>query len=153
MVARADRSPQRFYSLSGQIQSERNAYYEKLERTQKGSVWRALPRRVMDVTEWLSWFLGALQRAVDQAHRTVDGILAKQRLWQRAAGLPINARQAKVLAFMPSSSSFKLTTSKWVAIAKCSSDTALRDIAELVANGLLRKSSAGGRSTSYELND
>lgn len=150
MLTRAERSPQRFYSLSGQIQSERNTYYEMLERTQNGSG-RARGHQAMDVTEWLTWFLGALQRAVDQAHSTVDRVLARQRFWQRAAGMPINPRQAKVLNLLLEGLNAKLTSSKWAVIAKCSSDTALRDIAELVANGLLRKSAAGGRSTSYEL--
>jgi len=151
MLSRADRSPQRFYSLSAQIQRERKIYYETLERTQKVS--RLLERRAMDVTEWLGWFLGALQRALDHAQHAVDGVLAKQCFWQRAAGMPINPRQAKVLNLLLDGMNAKLTSSKWAAIAKCSSDTALRDIGELVATGLLRKTAAGGRSTSYELEE
>ncbi len=142
VLARADRSPQRFYSLSAQIQRERNAYYDVLERTQRGS---------LDVTEWLAWFLDTLGRAIDHAHTTLDAVLVKARFWQRCAGFAMNARQAKVMNRLLDGFEGKLTTTKWAALAKCSQDTALRDIAELVERGVLRRSSSGGRSTSYEL--
>jgi len=142
LLARADGSPQRFYSLSSQIQREREAYYDVLERTQKGS---------LDVTDWLSWFLSTLKDAVEQAHGTLDAVLAKARFWQRFAGVPMNARQIKLLNKLLDGFEGKLTSSKWAAIAKCSPDTALRDINELVDAGVLRKSIASGRSTSYEL--
>lgn len=144
LLARADGSRQRFYSLSAQIQRERNAYYDILERTQKGT---------LDVTAWLAWFLEVLHRAVDQAQHTLDAVLAKARFWQRFAGMPMNERQVKLLNRLLDGFEGKLTTSKWAAIAKCSPDTALRDINELLAHGALRKSAAGGRSTCYELND
>ncbi|WP_153004458.1 Fic family protein [Tepidimonas taiwanensis] len=144
LLARADGSPQRFYSLSAQIQRERKAYYDILERTQKGT---------LDVTEWLAWFLDALHRAVDQAQHTLDAVLFKARFWQRWAATPLNARQVKLLNRLLDGFEGKLSTSKWAAIAKCSPDTALRDINELMALGILRKSDAGGRSTRYELND
>jgi len=144
LLARADGSPQRFYSLSAQIQRERKAYYDILERTQIGT---------LDVTEWLAWFLDALHRAVDQAQHTLDAVLAKTRFWQRFAGTPMNARQVKLLNRLLDGFEGKLTSSKWAAIANCSPDTALRDITELLALGVLRKSPAGGRSTSYELNE
>lgn len=144
LLARADGSPQRFYSLSAQIQRDRKAYYDILERAQK---------RSMDVTEWLAWFLDTLHRAVDQAQRTLDAVLAKAHFWQRFAGTPMNERQAKLLNKLLDGLEGKLTSSKWAVIAKCSPDTALRDINELLAHGALRKSAAGGRSTSYELND
>lgn len=143
-LARADDSPQRFYSLSAQIQRERKAYYDILERTQKGT---------LDVTEWLAWFLDALHRAVDQAQHTLDAVLAKARFWQRFAATPMNERQVKLLNRLLDGFEGKLSTSKWAAIAKCSPDTALRDINDLLAHGALRKSVAGGRSTSYELNE
>jgi Fic family protein len=146
-LARADDSPQRFYSLSAQIQRERNAYYDILERTQKQS---------MEVTEWLAWFLATLHRAVDQAQHTLDAVLAKTRFWQRWAApgsAPLNERQAKLVNRLLDGFDGKLTSSKWAAIAKFSPDTALRDITDLLARGVLRKSDAGGRSTSYELND
>ena len=144
LLARADGSPQRFHSLSAQIQRERKAYYDILERTQKGT---------LDVTDWLAWFLNTLHRAVDQAQHTLDAVLAKARFWQRFAGTPMNSRQVRLLNRLLDGFEGKLTTSKWAAIAKCSPDTALRDIKELLVHGALRKSAAGGRSTSYELND
>lgn len=141
-LARADGTPQRFYSLSAQIQRERKAYYDVLERTQK---------RSMDVTEWLAWFLATLEGAVGSAQSTLDVVLEKARFWQRWAGTPLNERQAKLLNRMLDGLEGKLTSSKWAAIAKCSADTALRDINELVVAGILVKAGAGGRSTSYEL--
>ncbi|MDX3905839.1 MAG: Fic family protein [Pigmentiphaga sp.] len=144
LLARADGSPQRFYSLSAQIQRERKAYYDILERTQKGS---------MDVTEWLAWFLDVLHRAVDQAQHTLDAVLRKARFWQHWAATPLNERQVRLLNRLLDGFEGKLTSSKWAAIAKCSPDTALRDINDLLARGVLRKLDAGGRSTSYELND
>jgi Fic family protein len=144
LLSRADGSPQRFYSLSAQIQRERKAYYDILERTQKQS---------MDVTEWLAWFLDALHRAVDQAQHTLDAVLVKTRFWQRWATTPLNERQVKLLSKLLDGFEGKLTSSKWAATAKCSPDTALRDINDLLERGVLRKTDAGGRSTSYELND
>jgi Fic family protein len=144
LLARADGSPQRFYSLSAQIQRERRAYYDILERAQK---------RSMDVTEWLAWFLDTLHRAVDQAQHTLDAVLTRTRFWQCWATTPLNERQVKLLNKLIDGFEGKLTSSKWAAIAKCSSDTALRDINALLARGVLRKSAAGGRSASYELSD
>ncbi|AVR88457.1 Fic family protein [Thauera aromatica] len=144
LLARADGSPQRFYSLSAQIQRDRRGYYELLERTQKGD---------MDVTGWLVWFLDSLRCALDQAHQTLDSVLSKPRFWQRWAATPLNERQAKVLNRLLDGFDGKLTSSKWAAIGKCSTDTALRDINDLLARGMLRKVAGGGRSTGYELND
>ena len=143
-LVRADGCPQRFYSLSAQIQRERKAYYDILERTQKTS---------LDVTEWLAWFLDTLHLAVDQAQHTLDAVLAKAQFWQRWAMTPLNARQVKMLNRLLDGFEGRLTSSKWATIAKCSMDTALRDITELLALGVLRKSAAGGRSTSYELSE
>jgi Fic family protein len=141
-LARADGSPQRFYSLSAQIQRERKDYYEVLERTQKGT---------LEVTGWLSWFLGALGRAVASAQGTLDSVLVKSRFWQRWAGLPLNERQVKLLNRLLDGFDGKLTSSKWAAIAKCSPDTALRDISQLLDMGVLQKTPHGGRSTGYTL--
>lgn len=143
LLARADGSAQRFYSLSAQIQRERKGYYDILERTQRGS---------MDVTLWLAWFFDALHRAVDQAQVTLDAVLAKARFWREWGATPFNERQVKLLNRLLDGFDGKLTSGKWAAIAKCSSDTALRDINDLVARGVLRKAEGGGRSTSYELN-
>ena len=130
--------------MSAQIQRERKAYYDILERAQK---------RSMDVTEWLAWFLDTLHRAVDQAQYTLDAVLTKTRFWQRWGTMPLNERQVRLLNKLLDGFEGKLTSSKWAAIAKCSPDTGLRDINDLLARGVLRKSDAGGRSTSYELND
>ena len=135
------------YSLSAQIQRERKAYYDILERTQK---------RSLDVTEWLAWFLDTLHRAVGEAQHTLDAVLARTRFWQRwapSSSAPLNERQVKLVNRLLDGFEGKLTSSKWATIAKCSPDTALRDITDLLARGVLRKSDAGGRSTSYELND
>ena len=144
LLARADGCPQRFYSLSAQIQRERKAYYEILERTQKGT---------MDVTAWLLWFLDGLQRAAEEAQQTLDAVFLKTRYWQRWATLPLNERQVKVLNRLLYGFDGKLTNSKWVAIARCSADTALRDINDLLARGILSKTGAGGRSTAYQLTE
>ncbi len=143
LLARADGSPQRFYSLSAQIQRERKAYYDILEKTQKGG---------MEVTDWLAWFLETLHRAVDQAQHTLDAVLTKARFWHCWAALPLNERQVKLLNKLLDGFDGKLTSSKWAAIAKCSPDTALRDINDLLAQGVLRKTEGGGRSTGYALN-
>jgi Fic family protein len=142
-LARADASPLRFYSVSAQICRERQGYYDILERTQKGT---------LDVTGWLSWFIEALHRAVDHAQDTAATALARNRFWQRWGATPMNARQVKVLNRLLDGFEGKLTSSKWAAMTKCSPDTALRDINELVAVGPLRKAPGGGRSTAYELN-
>ncbi|MBS1228534.1 MAG: Adenosine monophosphate-protein transferase SoFic [Proteobacteria bacterium] len=144
LLARADGSSQRFYSLSAQIQRERKAYYDILERTQKGT---------LDVTAWLAWFLDSLLRAVDQAQHTLDAVLVKARFWQRLAAIALNERQVKLLNRLLDGFEGKLTNSKWAAMAKCSPDTALRDINDLLSRGVLQKTAAGGRSTSYKLND
>ena len=141
-LARAEQSSQRFYSLSAQIQRERKNYYDLLERTQKGT---------LDVTDWLKWFLGCLLRAMQGTEVTLSAVLTKARFWQRWAGAPLNERQVKLINRLLDGFDGKLTSSKWAAIAKCSPDTALRDITELIAVGVLMKSDAGGRSTSYEL--
>jgi Fic family protein len=143
-LARADGSPQRFYSLSAQIQGERKDYYDILERTQ---------RSTLNVTEWLAWFLGALRRAVGSAQHTLDAVLAKAHFWRRWATTPLNSRQVLMLNRLLDGFDGKLTSSKWAAIAKCSPDTALRDINDLVALGALRRSAGGGRSTGYELGE
>ncbi|MDP2228376.1 MAG: Fic family protein [Moraxellaceae bacterium] len=166
LLARADGSPQRFYSLSAQIQRERKAYYDILERTQKnlpatnfhdsstGGMRRdSHDTHTLDVTEWLAWFLETLHRAVDQAHSTLDAVLTRTRFWQHWGTMPLNERQVKLLNKLLDGFEGKLTSSKWAAIAKCSPDTALRDINDLLARGVLRKTEAGGRSTCYELND
>lgn len=143
-LAQAEQSTQRFYSLSAQIQRERLAYYTLLETTQKSG---------LDVTAWLDWFLACLLRAITAADATLSAVLTKADFWQRWAGTPLNPRQIKLLNRLLDGFEGKLTSSKWATIAKCSPDTALRDIQDLLERGLLQKSEAGGRSTSYAINN
>lgn len=142
LLARADGSAQRFYSLSAQIQRERRAYYEILERSQKGG---------LDVTEWLAWFLQQLDAAINNAQQLLDSVLFKACFWRHWSETPLNARHIKVLNRLLDGFDGKLTSSKWAALAKCSADTALRDINELLALGVLQKAEAGGRSSAYAL--
>ena len=141
-LARSENSPQRFYSMSAQIRQERNAYYDILEETQKGT---------MDITLWMDWFLGCLGRAVDGAQTTLSAVLAKARFWERVQGVPLNDRQRLVLNRLLDGFAGKLTTSKYAKLARCSQDTAYRDILPLVERGILVRNPEGGRSTSYEL--
>ncbi len=141
-LARSEQSPQRFYSMSAQIRRERTAYYDVLERTQKGT---------MDVTVWMGWFLDCLGRAINGAQTILAGVLRKARVWQELRAFPLNARQRVMLNRLLDGFEGNLTTSKWGKIAKCSSDTALRDIVELVERGILVRNPAGGRSSSYAL--
>ncbi|MGH6837469.1 MAG: Fic family protein [Methylocella sp.] len=142
LLARSEESPRRFYSMSAQIRIERKAYYDMLERTQKAD---------LNVAPWLEWFLGCLDRAFDGAEKTLAAVLQKAEFWKRYAGVPINDRQRDILNRLLDGFEGKLTSSKWAVIEKCSPDTALRDISELVALGILRKAPGGGRSTSYSL--
>ncbi|MGE0098757.1 MAG: Fic family protein [Hydrogenophaga sp.] len=141
-LARGDGSPQRFYSLSAQIQRERKAYYQVLERTQRGR---------LDVTEWLAWFITTLRRAIDSAHATLDSVLQKASFWQRWAQTPLNDRQVAMLNRVLDGMEGRLTSGQWARLTRCSSDTALRDIQHLVSLGALRKTEEGGRSSAYEL--
>ena len=143
-LARSEGSPQRFYSMSAQIRRERNAYYDILETTQK---------RDLDVTPWMEWFLGCLDRAFDGAEKTLAGIFQKAEFWNRHSAVSLNARQRDIVNRLLDGFDGKLTSSKWALIEKCSPDTALRDIADLVQQGLLKKNEGGGRSTSYSLAD
>ncbi len=142
MLARSENSPQRFYSMSGQIRIERNAYYNILEATQKGD---------LDITGWLEWFLGCLGRAIDGAENILAAVLTKARFWETHAGEQFNERQRNILTRLLNGFEGKLTSSKWATLNKCSQDTASRDIDDLVRRGILTRDAAGGRSTSYSL--
>jgi len=141
-LARSEKSPQRFYSMSAQIRIERNAYYDILEATQKGGP---------DITAWLRWFLACLDRAFDGADAVLEAVLAKDRFWAAHPGATFNERQRRLIGMLLDGFHGKLTSSKWSTIAKCSQDTALRDISDLLDKGVLLKEDAGGRSTSYVL--
>jgi len=141
-LARSENSPQRFYSMSTQIQQERRDYYEILERTQKGT---------MEITPWMGWFLGCLGRAIDNAQSALGSVLVKARFWEHARNLAVNDRQRLVLNRLLDGFEGKLTTSKYAKLAHCSQDTALRDLLSLVEGGLLVRNPEGGRSTSYSV--
>lgn len=141
-LSRAESLAPRYYSLSAQIQRERKAYYDELEAAQKGS---------LDVTRWLRWFLGCLLRALEGAELSLAAVLFKARFWRVWAHTPMNERQIKVLNRFLDGFEGKLTSRKWAAIAKCSADSALRDINDLIAQGVLCKDQFGGRSSSYVL--
>ena len=142
VLARSENSPMRFYSLSAQIRQERKAYYNILEQTQKGS---------LDITPWMSWFIACLGHALDGAETSIGNVLFKAAFWKTLEGTAINDRQRRVLNRLLAGFEGKLTSSKWAAIAKCSHDTALRDIQALMRLGVLEKDASGGRSTSYSL--
>lgn len=143
-LARSEGSSQRYYSLSAQIRYERDVYYGGLEETQKGT---------MDVTARLKWFLECLDRAIDGAESIIGNALRKARFWERYGSADLNERQRDILNKLLDGFEGKLTSSKWAKIEKCSADTALRDINDLIERGILKKDTAGGRSTSYSLVD
>jgi Fic family protein len=142
VLARSEKSSQRFYSLSAQIQFERQDYYRQLENASKGDV---------DITLWLDWFLGCLNRAIKGVQDTLEAVLHKAKFWENHAAVNFNARQRKMLTKLLDGFEGKLTTSKWAKIYKCSQDTANRDINDLVDKGILQRSESSGRSTSYTL--
>jgi len=141
-LARSEHSAQRFSSMSSQIRRQRVGYFATLAAAQKGD---------LDITSWLEWFLDCLGRAVDEAEEMLAPVLHKARFWEAHAGAPINARQRVVLDRLLDGFEGRLTSSKWAALSKCSQDTALRDIGDLVKRGVLTKNPAGGRSTCYSL--
>ena len=141
-LARSEKSPQRFYSMSAQIRIERNTYYDWLEKTQETG---------LDITLWLEWFLACLDRAFDHTEITLGSVLRKARFWEIHAHKSFNDRQRLMLNKLLDGFAGNLTSSKWAQLAKCSQDTALRDILDLIEQGSLMKDPGGGRSTSYSL--
>ena len=142
LLAQSDKSNQRFYSMSAQIRIERKQYYEILEKTQKGD---------LDITEWLVWFLNCLINALKSTDSVLTRVLFKAEFWKKHIETAINDRQRKLLNKIMDGFDGKLTSSKWAKIAKCSKDSAVRDINDLIEKGILQKEAAGGRSTYYEL--
>ena len=142
LLAKSDKSNQRFYSMSAQIRIERKEYYEILEKTQKGN---------LDITEWIKWFLNCLINSLKSTDSLLVRVLFKADFWTKNSKTLINERQKKLLNKLLDGFNGKLTSSKWAKIAKCSKDTAIRDINDLIDKGILQKESAGGRSTNYEL--
>jgi Fic family protein len=142
-LARAEGTAERFYSMSAQIEAEKKDYYLKLEQSQKGGV---------DITSWLEWFLGCLGRAVAGAEAGLASVLRKAKVWEQINNQsPVNERQRKVINRLLDGFEGKLSTSKYAKLAKCSADTALRDIKILLDRGILIQAEGGGRNTSYRL--
>lgn len=141
-LARSDGSPQRFYSMSSQIEKEKKDYYRQLESQQRGN---------LDITPWLTWFLGCLGRTIDAADESLGAVLFKAAFWEKVNHKPVNDRQRTVINRLLGPFEGFLTTSKYAALAKCSTDTALRDIRELLGRGILLRNERGGRSTNYRL--
>jgi Fic family protein len=144
LLARAEGSGERFYSMSSQILAERKRYYEVLQKVQHSSG---------DITEWLDWFLHCLQNAMLATEDTTQKILRKAQFWKLHEHTPINERQRLMLNKLFDNFEGKLQTSKWAKIAKTSTDTALRDIKDLVEKGILQQTEEGGRNAHYELVD
>jgi Fic family protein len=141
-LARADNSPNRFYSMSAQIEKERNAYYDILEHTQKGT---------LDITEWLIWFLTCLGRAMDSTMDVLEKVSVRTDFWDKHRDTALNARQKKMVDTLLDDFYGTLNVSKWAKITKSSTDTALRDIRDLMGKGMLEQNEGGGRNTSYSL--
>ncbi len=142
LLARSEDSSQRFYSLSSQILIEKKVYYEILQKVQHSSG---------DITEWLDWFLNCMYRALMSTDETMKRVLQKASFWDKHKEMILNSRQRLILNKLLDGFEGKLKTSKWAKIAKCSADTALRDIKDLVEKGVLKQEEQGGRSTNYEL--
>lgn len=143
LLARSDEQSYRFYSMSTQIQKEQNSYYEILEKTQQGD---------LDITNWLEWYLNCLLHAIENSEKILEKIMIKHSFWAENSQVTLNERQRKILNMLMDDFEGVLNTSKWAKIGKCSQDTALRDIQDLMKKGILVKSRQGGRSTNYELN-
>jgi Fic family protein len=141
-LARSEGSSQRFYSMSAEIRQRRKGYYDILEKTQKGD---------LDITAWLTWFLDCLGGAISRSEDELQIVLTKARFWEELRDATLNERQRMMLNRLLDGFDGKLTSSKWAQIAKCSQDTALRDIEALISMGVLDKEPGGGRSTSYAL--
>ena len=144
LLARSDNSSQRFYSLSNQILLERKVYYNILQKIQY---------KDGEITEWITWFLNCLYHALKNTEQTIEKVLNKADFWDKHKNTVLNSRQRLMLNKLLDGFEGKLKTSKWAKITKCSQDTALRDIKDLIEKGILRQEKSGGRSTNYELND
>lgn len=143
LLSRSDNCSQRFYSVSSQIRIERNGYYNILENSQKGTI---------DITSWLSWFVNCFINAIKSTDKTLNDVLFKNTFWNKNGQFVNNERQRLIINKLLGEFKGKLTSTKWAKITKCSQDTALRDINDLVKKNILVKDDAGGRSTSYRLN-
>ena len=141
-LCKADSSSKRFYSMSAQILLQRNEYYTILEKTQKGN---------LDITKWLQWFFKNLLAALNATNSILEQVVSKANFWEKQNNISLNERQKLLLNKILDGFEGKLTTTKWAKITKCSADTALRDIQDLILKGILMKGDKGGRSTSYTI--
>lgn len=142
LLSRSDGSQMRFYSMSNEILNNSDSYYDILEKTQHGT---------NEITEWIIWFLNCLLDSINESSSTMNSILIKTEFWQNNSNVDLNERQRLMLNKLLDGFTGKLNSSKWAKIAKCSSDSALRDINDLVSKNILCKEASGGRSTSYIL--
>jgi Fic family protein len=142
LLARSDEQSYRFYSMSTQIRKERSSYYDTLEKTQKNG---------LDITNWLEWFLNCLLHAIENSEKLLEKIIYKHYFWLKHSKITINDRQRIILNRLMDDFEGVLNTTKWAKIGKCSQDTALRDIQDLIEKGIMIKSEQGGRSTNYEM--
>lgn len=142
LLAKSDATHYRFYSMSTQIALARKEYYDILEQTQKGT---------LDITAWLLWYLGKMETAISVAMGAVERTLSKAAFWENNRHVAMNERQTNMVNMLWDGFEGKLTSSKWAKINKCSTDTALRDLQDLVAKGILVRTESGGRSTGYDL--
>lgn len=142
LLARADGSEFRFYNISSQINKDKKHYYDILERTQRGDG---------DLTEWVRWYAVTLSNALDDAETVVSAILNKSIFWQKAACVPLSQRQTDILNLFLDGYEAKITSKTWSSLAKCSKDTAIRDIQDLVAKGVLREDIPGAKRPSYSI--
>ena len=144
LLARSDESKQRFYSMSAQILKERKKYYDTLEKTQHNTN--------SDITGWLDWFLNCFKNALLASEKILQSVLYKADFWNKNAKITLNGRQIKILnKLLDGDFRGKLQSSKWAKICKCSQDTAIRDIKDLIEKGIFQQEQPGGRSTNYEL--
>ena len=142
LLARGDKDGFRFYNISSQINKDKNHYYDILERMQRGDG---------DITEWLVWYLQKLVGAFDDAEALVSTILNKSFFWQKASSVPMTARQMQVLNIFLDGYEAKITSKSWAALAKCSKDTAIRDIQDLIGKNVLREDIPGAKRPSYSI--
>ena len=142
LLARADKSEFRFYNISSQINKDKNHYYAILEKTQRGDG---------NITEWLSWYANTLSIALDEAENVVSTILNKSIFWQKASMVSLSQRQTDILNLFLDGYEAKIMSKTWASLGKCSKDTAIRDIQDLVAKGILREDIPGAKRPSYSI--
>lgn len=142
LLSKADSTPHRYYSMSAQICAEKDQYYYNLEHAQSNS---------LDITEWMVWYLNCLKNAILASDELLNHVLFKADFWQKNAQLTLNDRQIKVLSRLLNGFDGALTSEKWMKLAKCSKDSAIRDINDLIKKGVLSKSEAAGKNTSYNI--